>query len=110
MLSMACASKHLSDENMFGIRKESDESLISDISNDFWDDIAVAPAVEYSEAEEEGRSHSLVDTDYTSGFVCSGRESFSGHPGPQDSTVNPQEIVSVFLLFISRDIVHKFIV
>jgi hypothetical protein len=39
-------------------------------------------------------------------------ELFSGHSGPQNSVVNMQDIVSVFLLFFSRhvNVVHKIVV
>jgi hypothetical protein len=39
-----------------------------------------------------------------------GRELFSGHSGPQTPAINIQGIVSVFLLFFSRDIVHEIVV
>jgi hypothetical protein len=43
--------------------------------------------------------------------ICNGqRELFSGHCGPQNSAINVQGIVSVFLLFFSRDIVHEIVV
>jgi hypothetical protein len=38
------------------------------------------------------------------------RELFSGHSGPQNSSINVQGIVSVFLLFFSRDVVHEIVV
>jgi hypothetical protein len=38
------------------------------------------------------------------------RELFSVHSGPQNSAINVQGIVSVFILFFSRSIVHKIVV
>jgi hypothetical protein len=35
---------------------------------------------------------------------------FSSYSGPQNSAVNVQDIVSVFLLFFGRDTVHKVVV
>jgi hypothetical protein len=37
-------------------------------------------------------------------------ELFSGHSGPQNCAINVQGIVSVFLLFFNRDIVHEIVV
>jgi hypothetical protein len=37
-------------------------------------------------------------------------ELFLGHSGPQNSAIDVQGIVFVFLLFFSRDIVHEIVV
>jgi hypothetical protein len=104
------------------ILNELDECLISDSSDDSdesgkcEDGIAVADAA-VDEEDSNVEDHSRRDTDYSSGFILEGmdnyhvqRELFSGHSGPQNSAVNVQDIVSVFLLFFSRDIVHKTVV
>jgi hypothetical protein len=38
-----------------------------------------------------------------------GRELFSVHSGPQNSAINVQGTVSVFLSFFSTDIIHKIV-
>jgi hypothetical protein len=116
---MASTSRHLSDESVFDILHDSDECLISDSSEDSdtdsdncEDDIAVADAAldEDSQAEEDG------DTDFSSDFLWEDMENYNGqrvffsaNSGPQNSAVNVQDILSVFLLFFSRDIVHKIV-
>jgi hypothetical protein len=42
--------------------------------------------------------------------ICHGHELFSGHSGSQNSAINVQGIVSVFLLFFRRIVVHKIVV
>jgi hypothetical protein len=56
----------------------------------------------------------LVTLTVNSGFIWEDMDNyygqhvlFSGHSGPQNSAVNIQETVSVFLLSCSRDILHK---
>jgi hypothetical protein len=112
---MASTSKHMDEENVLNILNESDECLISDDSDNCEDDTAVDVAVDEEDSDVE--EHSLGDIDYNSGFIWEDmdnyhvqRELFSGHSGPQNSAVNVQNIVSVFLLFFSRDIVHKIVV
>lgn len=110
------------------IMNDSDESLISDFSendssdesDDSDDDIAVADAaideVE-SDVEEQGQGQSSGYSDYSSNFIwkdmdnyCGKRELFSGNSGPQHSSANVLELVSVFLLFFSKDLVNKIVV
>jgi hypothetical protein len=111
--SMASTSKHLTDDSVFDILNDSDECLISDSSDDSdncEDDIAVADAAvdEDSQAEEEGQGHSLGDTDYNRDFIWEDMDNYNGHvlfsanSEPQNSAVNVQDIVSVFLLYFSR--------
>jgi hypothetical protein len=108
----------LDEENVLDVLNESEECLISDSCDDSddsdncEDDIAVADAA-VDEDDSDVEEHSLGYTDYSSGFICEDmdnyhvqHELFSGHSGPQNSAVNMQDIVSVFLLFFSRDIVH----
>jgi hypothetical protein len=108
-VSTASMSKQLNEENVLDILNESDMCLISDNSDDSDDcanDIAVAD--EENSEVEEGQGHFLGNTDYNSGFIWEdmdnyhGHELFSGHSGPQNSAINAQDIMSVFLLFFSR--------
>jgi hypothetical protein len=124
---MTSTSKHLTDETVFDILNDSDECLISDSNEDSddnddsdncEDDIAVADAVdEDSQAEEDSQGHSLGDTDVNSDFIWEDMDNYNGqrvlfsaNSGPQNSAVNIQDTVSVFLLFFSRDIVLKIVV
>jgi hypothetical protein len=114
---MASTSKYLDEENILDILNDSDECLISessdesDDSDNREDDIAAADAAvveEVSDVEE----HFFGDAYYSSDFIWEDmdnyhpqHELFSGYSGPQNLAVNVQDIVSVFLLFFSRDIV-----
>jgi hypothetical protein len=112
---MASMSKHLNEENVLDILNKLDKCLISDSSDDKTDDcendIAVVDSV-----VDEGNIE-VEDAVRNSGFIWEDihnyhgqHELFSGHSGPQNSAINVQGIVSVFLLFFSRDIVHKIVV
>jgi hypothetical protein len=112
---MASTSKHLNEENVLDIQNESDECLISDSSDDSHD--SAADVDEEGEVEEEDQGLSLGVTNYNSSVILEDVDNyhgqcelFSGHSGPQNSTINIEDIVCLFSLFSGRDIVYKIVV
>jgi hypothetical protein len=77
--------------------------------------MAVAEAAA-DEQDSDVEEHSLVDSTYNSDFIWEEmdnydavREQFSHNSGPQNSAVNVQDILSVFLLFFSRNIIQHIV-
>jgi hypothetical protein len=114
---MASTSKQLDDDDVMNILYDSDECLVSSSSesDSDVDDIAMVDAA-VDEMDSDLEERSLGDTDFDSEFIWEGmdsydtvREQFCGNSGPQNSAVNVKDILSVFLLFFSADLIQNIV-
>jgi hypothetical protein len=91
------------------ILNESDECLTSDSSDDSDESDNCEDGIAVAEEDSDVEDHSHGDADYSCGFILEDmdnyhvqHELFSGHSGPQNSAVNVQYIMCVFIIFQQR--------